>query len=103
MNKSEDQNYTELVDSISTIAKQMRGLQLRAVKAYTPIVNDLIKSNCQDNREIELTLDYLMDIASDGKGLALFQRLLEHLKSLDPEAAQDYQRYWNEHWNDEEG
>lgn len=101
MEKSNDQNYTELVDSISTIAKQMRGLQLRAVKAYTPIVNDLIKSNCQDTHKLEHTLDYLLDIASSGKGLALFQRLLEHLKSLDPEAAQDYQRYWNELWNDE--
>jgi len=102
MQEIKKQDYTELVNSISAIAKQMRDIQCRAVEAYTPVVNDLIKSNCQDTHKIELTMDYLMDIASDGKGLVLFQRLLEHLKSLDPEAAQDYQRYWNELWNDED-
>lgn len=103
MKKIKKQDYTDLVNSISAIAEQMRDLNRRAVIEYTPVVNHLIKSKCQDSNKVELTLDYIMDFAGNGDGLALFQRLLEYLKTINPQGAEMYQRYWNEHWNDEEG
>ncbi len=102
MKKIKKQDYTDLVKSISAIAEQMCDLNRRAVIEYTPVVNHLIESKCQDSNKVELTLDYIMDFAGNGDGLALFQRLLEYLKTINLQGAEVYQRYWNEHWNDDE-
>ncbi len=102
MKKIKKQDYTELVNSFRAIAEQMRDIQRRAVIEYRPVVDDLIESKCQDSNKIEFTLDCILDFAGSGEGLALFQRLLEYLKTIDPQGAKVYQRYWNEQWNDEE-
>lgn len=101
MKKIKKQEDTELLNSISTIAKQMHEINRRAVIEYTPVVDDLIKSKCTDSNKIEFTLDYILAFAGSGEGLALFQRLLEYLKTIDPQGAKVYQRFWNEQWNDE--
>lgn len=40
---------------------------------YSVLVNNLIRSNCQDANQIAHTLDGLLSFASDGEGLLLYR------------------------------
>lgn len=80
---------------------QLAGLQKQAEREYNVVVNDLIRSNCQDANRIALTLDYLLSFAAEGECHMLYRRLCMHLYSFDPQCAAEYIRYWSEEWDEE--
>jgi len=83
---------------LDTIAGDIRQLQT-SMKAHLPMleqaVNLIITRQSSDPKEIEHLLDSLLDFQQMGIGEALFIRMLEYYKHLDPEAAADYWEYFD--------
>ena len=94
--------HDDLLADISTIAKQMQAIHSQAVVEYSPIVEDLIRSNCRDEYRIELTLDYLLDFAGDERILNLYRKLCRHLYTLNSQAAAEYIQFWKEQYDEDE-
>jgi hypothetical protein len=69
---------------VSTIAKEMQGLQTLAVTQYTPVVEAIIASRSRDIRHIEHTLDGLLDFACHPAGLQLFKALCRYYYRIAP-------------------
>ena len=83
-------DYDALFQSVSTIAKEMQGLQTLAVIQYTPVVEAIIATRSRDVRHIEHTLDGLLDFACHPAGLQLFKALCRYYYHIDPTATVDY-------------
>jgi hypothetical protein len=76
--------------------------QAQGAAAYTPIVDDLIASDCRDINRIQQILDGVLDFAGHPHGLTLFRRLCRHLWHLDRQAAVDYVQIYRACWDPED-
>lgn len=72
---------------------------LKKIKSLVPKVdeeiNDFIKEAPKEENEIERTLDYLMYPELEKQ----FKKLLNYYEKINPEAAKDYQKYYNDLYN----
>ena len=91
-----------LFESISPIAERMQDLQRQAVQQYKPVVDDILHSGCRDAKQIEHTLDRLLDFCGYEPVLQLYKRLCRHYWDIDPAASADYIKAYREHWLSEE-
>ena len=96
-----DEAYDEFYKSISALASQINDLVEHGIKAWTPIVDNMINNKIIDINKIEWTLDRVMDFAVNDKGLALFEKLREYYATIDLEAANDYWKFYQEYFGDE--
>ena len=77
-------------DRLINLLKQFGDLEKRALAAYTPLVNDLIRTQCRDINLIERTLDGLSDFSENPDIKELYRSLYEYLATLDQEGAEFY-------------
>jgi len=94
-------DYDTLVESVSAIAEQMRGLQAVAMAQYTPVVEIIIATHSHDVRQIEHTLDGLLDFCAYEQALLLYRRLCRHYFDIDPAATAYYINAYRELWDSE--
>ncbi|HBA72851.1 MAG: hypothetical protein A2X82_01070 [Geobacteraceae bacterium GWC2_55_20] len=94
-------DYDTLLQSISAIAEQMQGVQAIAVAQYTPVVETIIATRSRDVRQIEQTLDGLLDFCGHEQALLLYRRLCRHYFDIDPAATADYINAYRELWDSE--
>ncbi len=92
----------ENFEAIFKLVSHLKKTQKQALEHWVPIVEGLIQSNSKNQKEIERTLDYLLDVSSDENGLPIYRKLCRHLYEIDPNAAIYYVNSWKEMW-DEEG
>ena len=64
-----------LFESIGPIAERMQDLQRQAALQYKPMVEDILQSRCRDAKQIEQTLDDLLDFCGHEPVLRLYKRL----------------------------
>ena len=64
--------------SIEEIVGSIRALNGRAVREFTPIVEEILRSRSSDVRHIEHTLDGLLDFCGYEPILALYRKLCRH-------------------------
>jgi hypothetical protein len=83
-------DYDTLLHSVSAIAEQMQGLQAVAVAQYTPVVETIIATRSRDVRQIEQTLDGLLDFCGHEQALLLCRRLCRHYFDIVPAATAGY-------------
>ncbi len=88
-------------ERIAELATSLRVLQQQAAAAFTPVVHDLIERRCRDEKEIEHTLDHLLDCACIPEGLTLFKSLCRHYYGIDPAATADYVYAYRDMWDSE--
>jgi hypothetical protein len=69
---------------------------------YAPIARQLILSRSTDVREIEHTLDHLLDVACLPAGLAPFKALCRYYYAINPAATATYVYAYREMWDSEE-
>ena len=100
-NKQKDK-FNELVDSIIQLAKANQQLALQAVTQYAPIVEDIINSKSTDYKQIENTLDYMLDFCFEDKMLQLYKKLCQYYNIIDPIATSEYILTFREMWNNED-
>lgn len=81
---------------IKAIVKQFSNLANEALKVYTPIVNEIIEKQNQDENHIQRTLDYLLDFCFDEKMLTLYRRLCRYYWDINSQATANYIDYYRE-------
>lgn len=84
---------------MTALVAQMEVLNRRAEQEYSPIVEEILRSGVRDIRQIEQTLDGLLDFCGHPPVLALYRRLCRHYWEIDPAAAADYVRSYRERWD----
>jgi hypothetical protein len=86
---------------IVQLMEECNALASQAYDAYKPIVEDYIANNSQESKQIQLTLDYMLDFCFDSKFLVLYRKLCNHLYFVDPNAALNYVEQYIETWDEE--
>ncbi|MBN9517275.1 hypothetical protein J0H58_01955 [bacterium] len=76
--------------TFAALADQIGDVHERAVTAYSPVVEDILRTGNRDPRRIEPTLDGLLDFCGNAAILQLFRRLCRHYFGIDPVAAVAY-------------
>lgn len=94
-------DYDTLLKYVSAIAEQIQGVQAVAVAQYTPVVETIIATRNCDVRQIEQTLDGLLDFCGYEQALLLYRRLCRHYYDIDPAATVDYINAYRELWDSE--
>lgn len=92
-------DYPELMNAVSAFARDMEKLQAVTVAQYTPEVEALIATGSRDARQIESTLDRLLDIACHPAGLELFRKLCRYYYTINPIATADYIHAYRDMWD----
>lgn len=81
---------------VKAIVDQFSNLANEALKVYTPMVNEIIEKQNQDENHIQRTLDYLLDFCLDEKMLTLYRRLCRYYWDINPQATANYIDYYRE-------
>jgi hypothetical protein len=92
----------DLVQSIGEIAKARDQIAHQAEKQYALAVEDILRAQCRDPRQIERLLDGMLDFCFDPAILSLYKKLCRYYFEIDPEATASYVYAYREMW-DEEG
>ena len=85
--------------AIEELAGRVRQLHCEAVTAYTPVVEELIQAGNRDSKQIERTLDGLLDFCGDASALELYRSLCRYYFEIAPAAAVDYVQAYREMYN----
>lgn len=80
----------------SAIFQQIGDLHIQALAEYSPVVEHLLRSENRDAREIEHTLDGLLDFCGDSSVLELYRRLCRCYYGIAPAAAASYVKFYRE-------
>jgi hypothetical protein len=95
-------NYDTLLGSVNSLAERLQSLNRQAVRVYTPIVEDILRSRSRDVSHIEHTLDGILSVCGYGPALALFKKLCRYYWEIDAVATADYVNIYREMWDSEE-
>ncbi len=88
-------------DAIFHLVQELKDLDQRANVVYEPIVNAIVSSRCTDVRQIEQTLDGLLDFAGSDGGLRLFKSLCRYYWHIDQAATASYILSYRDLWDNE--
>jgi hypothetical protein len=89
----------KLVNDIKALIDDFNAALEKHLPALENKVNQIINEKCVNNNTIEHLLDSLLSLTMHGVGDALFIKLVDYYKTVDPEGALFY---WNEYDNKEE-
>jgi hypothetical protein len=87
-------NLEDMAASLSALARQ-------AVSSYAPIVESIVQDKSTDIRNIEHTLDGLLDFCFNSEALLLYKKLCHHYYAIDPSATAEYVQAYREMWDSE--
>jgi hypothetical protein len=89
----------KLVNDIKALIDNFNASLEKHLPALEKEVNQIIDEKCTNNNTIEHLLDSLLSLTMHGIGDALYIKLVDYYKTVDPEGALFY---WNEYDNKEE-
>lgn len=92
----------EDLSNISTTIKKLHSIVQDNLNVFTNMVDEIIDSNCKDEKNIELTLDKLLDFCFDKDVLILYKRLCRFFYKINPNATQDYVNYYRDMYENED-
>ena len=93
--------YEGLIRDIKATIAPLQALHRQAVAALAPSVREILQHRSQDSRQIEHTLDHLLDHACIPEGLALFKSLCRHYYTFNPTATATYVYAYRDMWDSE--
>lgn len=85
--------------AIIGLVREMRDLEQRAAREYRPVVDDILRTGSRDARQIEHTLDGLLDFCGFEPALAMYKQLCRHYWDIDPAATAYYVSAYRERWD----
>lgn len=92
----ESSGYKALVEQIGDMFELLQ----RMLKANLPIfeneANAIIARKETDGNKIMWQLDHLLSYTMHGVGADVYFKLIDHLRTIDEEAAKDYMEYYKE-------
>jgi len=86
---------------IVQLMEECNALASPTYEEYKTIVEEYIANNIQESKQIQLTLDYMLDFCFDAKILVLYRKLCNHLYFVDPNAALYYVEQYIQTWDEE--
>ncbi len=89
------------LEAIGTLAGGIQDLQRQAAQQYQPVVDDILRSGSRDVKQIEHTLDGLLDFCGHEAVLEMYKRLCRHYWDIDPAATADYVNAYRQYWDTE--
>lgn len=95
-------SFDTSTDAIFHLAHDLKELEQRAIVVYEPIINAIVSSRSTDVRQIERTLDGLLDFAGSDGGLRLFKSLCRYYWQIDQAATASYIHSYRDLWDNEE-
>jgi len=87
--------------AILHLAHEFKELEQRAIMVYEPIVHAIVASRSTDVRQIEQTLDGLLDFAGSDDGLRLFHSLCRYFWLIDQAATASYIQSYRNLWDND--
>lgn len=88
-----------LEETIGELARSIPDLARRAVTAYSPAVDSIVRARSEDVDQIEHTLDGLLDFCFDQEALLLYKQLCRHYHDIDPVATAEYVHAYRQMWD----
>ena len=76
-------DFDALFESIGPVAERMKDLQRQAALQFKPVVDEILHSGRRDVKQIEHTLDGLLDYCGHDPVLQLYKRLCLHYWDID--------------------
>jgi hypothetical protein len=95
-------DYDAMLKAIGTLAGGVRDLQQQAAQQYKPVVHGILVTGSRDIRQIEHTLDRLLDFCGREPVLRMYKQLCRHYWPIDPAASADYINAYREYWDSDE-
>ena len=89
-----------MVDAIQEMELQLKKINEIAYNQYKPIASDLC-SKAASLREVEYTLDRMLDFCGDDAVLGLFKDICRHYFDIYPEMIADQINSYREIWDTE--
>ena len=83
------------------VARQLGPLNHQAIAEYTPLVEEILRTNRRDTARIERTLDGLLDFCGHPPIVELYRRLCRYYWAINPEATASYVAAYREMWDTE--
>jgi len=96
------EEYKALIESLSEAASSLRSLAQQAVVIYENEVSNIIQSKCTDTKEIEQTLEKMLDFCFDPSVLLVFKKLCRYYFEIDRHATATYIMRYRELWDTED-
>jgi hypothetical protein len=86
-------------DAIMSLALDVRHLQEQAAREIKPVVDRILRTRSRDIREIEQTLDGLLDLCGHEPVLRMYKDLCRYYWDIDPAATAGYVNAYREYWD----
>lgn len=93
-----DDNAPHL-QSLKGLVVSINELTVSAEQEYKPIVEAILRSHNRDPKQIENTLDGLLDFCGYEPVLLLFKRLCRYYYVIDPSATVNYIYHYRDYWD----
>ena len=94
--------YADMLESIRGLASSLHAINQKAVRAYTPVVEAILRSPIPDTRHIERTLDGLLDFCGYEPALRLYKKLCRHYYYINPTATVEYVEAYRDLWDSDQ-
>ncbi len=101
MNNQNGQHST-LINDVREIAKELQAIYSQAESTYASAVDDIISRKSKETKEIELLLDYMLDLADDERILASYRKLCRYYFDINPQATAGYVQFYKEMYDEDE-
>ena len=95
-------DYADMLESIRGLASGLHAINQRAVRAYTPVVEAILRSPIPDTHHIEHTLDGLLDFCCHEPALILYKKLCRYYFNINPAATVQYIEAYREFWDSDQ-
>ena len=94
----------ELINELKEPIKELNNMQLTQLNFLRDEVNYIINNNIKEERRVLKTFDMLLDLVYwFGEDIEdVYLKLMKYYRKIDLDAANDYERFYNEIINEEE-
>jgi hypothetical protein len=87
---------------IKKITENYQNITSQAFNEFKIITDNIINSQITDVKQIELTLNYMLDFCYDERMLQLYKELCRYYWDINPQATADYINYYREMWDSDD-
>lgn len=100
--KKANEQQEIMTNNIRGFAKELQSIYSRAETYYTLVVNDVIRCQSKDEKEIEHLLNYMLDFTDKEKVLASYRKLCRYYFDINPQATAEYIQSYKEIYDSDE-
>jgi hypothetical protein len=79
----------------------LKDLTTQAIQAYTPAVEEIIRTNSHNTCEVDHLLDGMLGFCYDAEMLLLFKKLCRYYYGIDPVTTAEYVYAYRDMWDED--